>query len=173
MNNDGPKNSKNSPVLLPSLPSNFPTSLPNFPGFPNFLSLSQLQLQLQSQFGTPPKVAEVPSFRLEERGWRLPMMEELEVKLQCEKCEFSTSSPEVHKNHLLLHASSERGALQHLLTQVQPATEPTLAFSASAQPPRPVFMEGPDSTADPMDYFIYKMAMANPLLQGLVPSPDI
>ena len=191
-NKRGPKNSKNGSAepqngsgLFPSLPPNFPTSLPNFPGFPNFLGLSQLH-QLQSQFGTPPKVAQVPPFRLEdpdkdkeERGVSPPMMEEPDVKLRCEKCEFSTSSPEVHKNHLLLHASSERGALHRLLTQgqTQPAMEPELSFSprkrsASPQPPRPVFMERPESPAGPMDYF-NKIAIANPLLQGLVPNPAI
>ena len=185
--------------LFPTLPPNFPTNLPNFPpGFPNFLGLSQLH-QLQSQFGSQPKVAQVPPFRLEDpdkdkedRGVSPPMMDEPEMKLRCEKCEFSTSSPEVHKNHMLLHASSERGALHRLLTsplQNKTHHEQDLTFSPSRKrtaspisprqplPARPVFMERPESpttttTTSPMDYF-NKIAIANPLLQGLVPNPAI
>ena len=210
-NKRGPKSAKSagpevppSPVsgLFPSLPPNFPGSLPNLPNFPPnfpFLGLSQLhQLQQQSQLGGP-KIAQVPPFRLEdpdqdreERGVSPPTME-AEKLLRCEKCEFSTSSPEVHKNHLLLHASSERGALHRLLTSPLNGTAKSgsgsedLGFSpsrkrtaspASPRSPfpaaRPLFGERSVSpvSSSPMDYF-NKIAIANPLLQGLVPNPAI
>ena len=215
-NKRGPKNSKNVPEsgpapgsgLFPSLPLNFPSGLPNFP--PNFpflgLSdrLSQLQQFQQTQFGgNAPKIAQVPPFRLEqpdqdreERGVSPPMMEEPEKLLRCEKCEFSTSSVEVHKNHMLLHASSERGALHRLLTSPlqakslvktsSPETElgfsPVRKRAASPGSPQTAFQgrglfpersESPLSTStSPMDYFS-KIAIAAPLLQGLVPNPAI
>ena len=211
-NKRGPKNAKNGPEncgpapgsgLFPSLPPNFSSNLPNFPpNFP-FLGLSQLHQQLQqSQFGASgPKIAQVPPFRLEpepdqdreERGVSPPMMDEPEKLLRCEKCEFSTSSVEVHKNHMLLHASSERGALHRLLTSPlqsgkTSSPETDLGFSpvrkraaspGSPQTPlqgRGLFPERSESpvssSTSPMDYF-NKIAIANPLLQGLVPNPAI
>ena len=209
-NKRGPKNSKNGsegpPVpgsgLFPSLPPNFPTNLPNFPpNFP-FLGLSQLHQLQQSQFGgSHPKIAQVPPFRLEdpdkdndnERGVSPPTMDDPEKLYRCEKCEFSTTSPEVHKNHMLLHASSERGALHRLLTSPlhnakQNSSSEDLNFSPSRKrtaspgsprspfPSRPLFAERSESpvssNGSPMDYF-NKIAIANPLLQGLVPNPAI
>eukprot|EP00092_Neocalanus_flemingeri_P014144 GFUD01015258.1.p1 GENE.GFUD01015258.1~~GFUD01015258.1.p1 ORF type:complete len:693 (+),score=127.73 GFUD01015258.1:55-2133(+) len=208
-NRRGPKGIKGGreepgmfPSLLPQFPPNFPPNFPsNFPS--NFM---QMQLQhLQNQFGTPPKIAQVPPFRLddpiqkEERGVSPPMMEEPE-NLRCEKCEFSTSSSEVYKNHVLLHASSERGALHRLLTSPlhqnkhrhdQNKSSDDLSFSPmmkngspssprSPYPQRPLFMDRPESPtsstgnfpASSLAYF-NKIAIANPLLQGLVPNPAI
>lgn len=175
------------PGLFPSLPPNFP------PGFPhNFPFMAQMQLQqLQSQLGSHPKVAQVPPFRPkeEERGVSPPTMEEAE-QMRCDKCEFSTSSTEVYKNHQLLHASSERGALHRLLTSPMAKEggkeEAGLSFSRSPSSPRfparPLFTERPESPPGPaqtgafpnpsLEYF-NKIAIANPLLQGLVPNPAI
>jgi hypothetical protein len=45
-----------------------------------------------------------------------PFTEELQ-QLKCDKCEFATSAKDVFRNHLMLHASTERGgALHQLLT---------------------------------------------------------
>ena len=207
-NKRGPKNPKGEPGLppgsglFPNLPPNFAAGLPNFP--PNFplFGLSQLHQLQQSQFGgNAPKIAQVPPFRLEdpdkdkeERGVSPPMMEDPEKQLRCEKCEFSTSSTEVYKNHMLLHASSEHGALRRLLTSPlqnakQNGSTEDLTFSPSRKrtasppgsprspfPPRTLFTERSESpvssNGSPMDYF-NKIAIANPLLQGLVPNPAI
>ena len=208
-NKRGPKNSKTGSEgpttpgsgLFPSLPPNFPANLPNFPpNFP-FLGLSQLHQLQQSHFGGGgPKIAQVPPFRLEdpdkdreERGVSPPMMEDPEKPtLKCEKCEFVTSSPEVHKNHMLLHASSERGALHRLLTsplqhskQTSPADDfsprkRTVSPPASPRSPftqRQIFTERSESPSSsngsPMADYFNKIAIANPLLQGLVPNPAI
>jgi len=209
-NKRGPKNPKGGredhgmfPTLLPQFPPSFPNlpNLPNLPNFPhNFMAQMQLQ-QLQSQFGTPPKIAQVSPFRLEdpikkeERGVSPPMMDETE-NLRCDKCEFSTTSSEVYKNHMSLHASTERGALHRLLSSPQTKPKPDissedLSFSPltrtkspssprSPFPPRPLFPERPESPisssgnfpASSLAYF-NKIAIANPLLQGLVPNPAI
>ena len=215
-NKRGPKNPKGGredhgmfPTLLPQFPPSFPnlpnlpnlSNLPNLPNFPhNFMAQMQLQ-QLQSQFGTPPKIAQVSPFRLEdpikkeERGVSPPMMNETE-NLRCDKCEFSTTSSEVYKNHMSLHASTERGALHRLLSSPQTKPKPDLSsedlsFSPltrtkspssprSPFPPRPLFPDRPESPisssgnfpASSLAYF-NKIAIANPLLQGLVPNPAI
>lgn len=206
-NKRGPKGSKNgadqpqTPAsgLFPSLPPNFPTNLPNFPpNFP-FFGLSQLHQLQQLGGGGSPKIAQVPPFRpletdadKEERGVSPPMMEDPEKLFKCEKCEFSTTSSEVHKNHMLLHASSERGALHRLLTSPMhngktgnssdDAFSPSRKRTASPGSPRSPFQqrslfqersESPvSSNGSPLDYF-NKIAMSNPLLQGLVPNPAI
>ena len=210
-NKRGPKNSKNgseppAPTsgLFPSLPANFPANLPNLPNFPPnfpFFGLSQLHQLQQLNGGGAPKIAQVPPFRLEdpdkdkdERGVSPPTMDDPEKLFKCDKCEFSTSSSEVHKNHMLLHASSERGALHRLLTSplqtAKTGTPEDITFSPSrkrtASPgssPRSPFQqrslfqersESPvSSNGSPMAEYFNKIAMNNPLLQGLVPNPAI
>jgi hypothetical protein len=44
-------------------------------------------------------------------------MQQQQQQLKCDKCEFATSAKDVFRNHLMLHASTERGgALHQLLT---------------------------------------------------------
>ncbi len=111
-----------------------PTMLPQFPGMPP--SIMQMQLQhLQSQFGShPPKLGQMPPFRLDDPKFGHQKLGEAsngnnspsarffgsatpEEQIRCDKCEFRTSSKEVFRNHMMLHASSDRtSALHHLLT---------------------------------------------------------
>ena len=133
----GPKRSKGSSRkgedMFP------PTLLPQFPGLPP--SLMQMQLQhLQNQFGSPhlpphPKLlGQMPPFRLDDPKFGHHRLGEAsngnlspssrffgsatpEEQMRCDKCEFKTSSKEVFKNHMMMHASSDRtSALHHLLT---------------------------------------------------------
>lgn len=118
-----------------------PTLLPQFPNLPpNFM---QMQLQhLQNQFGAGHHHRPMPPFRLDDPaaskfaahkineasngngllatavpgGGHHPPGLLPEEQMRCDKCEFSTVSKEVFRNHLLLHANTERGALHHLLT---------------------------------------------------------
>ena len=139
LNNDGSPNPVPDPYAGGKRPKggrkedNFPpTLLPNLPQFPSLPpSLMQMQLQhLQSQFGHP-KIGGgglAPPFRGDDHppfthklgeaanGNHSPPAAFEEQTMRCDKCEFSTSSKEVFRNHMMLHASTERGALHQLLT---------------------------------------------------------
>ena len=143
-----------------------PSLLPQFSGFPqlptspfpqHFLHMMQMQQQLNS----PKPQAHVMPFKEEERGVSPPSMM-MQDQMRCEKCDFITSSIEVHKNHMLLHATSERGALHHLLTSpLQPKRdreEMPLSFAPKLSSPRPPFsrnihhsfMDRPESPNQPL-----------------------
>lgn len=185
-----------------------PTMLPQFPSIPpNFM---QMQLQhLQNQFGHPKMPQPPPQFHLEDPGKYAQKLGEAsngnhsptfmggDEQMGCDKCEFSTSSKEVFRNHLMLHASSERSALHHLLTS--PLQHGKRSFSdlnksgedfsyspriRSRSPSSPSSSFGmrsidksdsPTSTSSFPPHLSYfnKLAMSSPLLQGLVPNPAI
>ena len=219
LNNDGSPNSLPPLDMFGGMPKRPkgrkedmfpPTMLPQFPNLPpNFM---QMQLQhLQSQFGHHPKVMPVPPFRMDDpskfahklgeasNGNMSPTFmgqQSNEEQIRCDKCEFSTVSKEVFRNHMMLHASTERGALHQLLSsplqhsvkrplpdlnksgedltyspRMQSMSPPSSPFGARSA----VKSESPNSVSSfhpHMNYF-NKLAMSNPLLQGLVPHPAL
>lgn len=188
-----------------------PTMLPQFPSLPP--NLMQLQLQhLQNQFGGHHKLAPGAPFRLDEPGKYAHKIGDAsngnhsptylgEEQMHCDKCEFATTSKDVFRNHLMLHASTERGALHQLLTSPLQhgkrtfsehnksgedlSFSPRMRSSSPSSPSSPFGLrhpfdksDSPTSSASPssfpphMSYF-NKLAMSNQLLQGLVPNPAI
>ena len=189
-----------------------------------------------------PKLPQVPPFRLDDPKFGHHKLGEAsngnhspspgrffggavtpEEQLRCDKCEFRTASKEVFRNHMMLHASSDRtSALHHLLTsplaaaqakQQRPPFPSDLNKSAeelspsggglfppgaprirssSPSSPRSFSSSGggaarslldksespPSSTTGPpfpphMSSYLNKLAMHNPLLQGLMPNPAL
>merc|ERR1719322_1880808 len=118
----------------------------------------------------------------------------LPVMLRCDKCDFTTSSPEVHKNHMLLHATSDRSALHQLLSS--PLTPKPARSSESREPfslsqrlsspqrqlhqrPVPPFLDQSESPTNngnvkpPQNIFLNNPFLPNPFLANLVPNPAI
>ena len=187
-----------------------PTLLPQFPTIPP--NIMQMQLQhLQSQFG-PQRLGHLPPYRMEDPGKVAHKLGEAsngnhspnpfpgsgnEEQMRCDKCEFVTVSKDVFRNHLMLHAGSERGALHHLLTSpLQLGKRPfpehnrsaeELSFSprmrsiSPSSPSSPFGLRHTDKADSPsssgslpphLSYF-NKMTMSNPLFQGLIPNPAL
>jgi hunchback-like protein len=169
------------PSILPQFGGGFPT-------FPGGLPPGLMQMVMQQQLaaGGGPK-GPPPSYRPQERERGVSPPSMMPDQLRCDKCEFVTSSVEVHKNHMVLHASSERSTLHQLLSssplQSKPREEspfpPALASPRPQpyhRPPHP-FMDRPVSppsqpAAGP-NPFLPNFPGFNPFLQGLVPNPAI
>ena len=187
-----------------------PTLLPQFPTIPP--NIMQMQLQhLQNQFG-PPKLGPLPPYRLEDPGKIAHKLGEAsngnhspnsflgtgnEEQMRCDKCEFVTVSKDVFRNHMMLHAGSERGALHQLLTSPlqlgkRPFPEhnrsseelpfsPRIRSSSPSSPASPFGLrhveksESPSSSGSFPPHLSYfnKMAMSNPLFQNLLPNPAL
>ena len=173
------------PSLLPQFGGGFPGGFP-----PGLMQMMQMQQQLNG-----PKLPLHPykpeGGMEEERGVSPPSM--LPVMLGCDKCDFTTSSPEVHKNHMLLHATSERSALHQLLSSPltpKPArsSEPREPFPLTQklsspnrqlhQRPVPPFLDGSESPPNgsaqpPQNVFLQNPFLPNPFLANLMPNPAI
>ena len=175
------------PSLLPQFGSGFPGGFP-----PGLMQMMQMQQQLNNQAPNLPLHPYKPENLEEERGVSPPSM--LPVMLRCDKCDFTTSSPEVHKNHMLLHATSDRSALHQLLSS--PLTPKPPRSSESREPfslsqrlsspqrqlhqrPVPPFLDQPESPTSngnvkpPQNIFLNNPFLPNPFLANLVPNPAI
>ena len=171
------------PSLLPQFGGGFPGAFP-----PGLMHIMQMQQQLGPKLPQLPSLPNPYKREEEERGVSPPMM--LPVQLRCDKCDFATSNTEVHKNHMLLHATSERSALHQLLSSplqnkarsehrdepFQKLSSPHLPF----QRPPPSFLERSASPPQhpPHNPFLQSLmrndqAMPNPFLQNLMPNPAI